>query len=343
MVAVSCPPPPPNNNVLLFQSCNKPANFYEAIPVIGLSDPDAASLIVRASQDFGFFKLVNHGVPMELITTLENEAVKYFGKPQSDKDRAGPPDPFGYGNKRIGWNGDVGWIEYLLLNLNPEVISPNTQFILNHYPHAFCSAVEKYVSEMRKLSYEVLELMADGLGIEEKNAFSRYLRDEKSDCLLRLNHYPPCSEVETPLSCAKNLIGFGEHTDPQLISFLRSNNTSGLQICLRDGTWVSVPSDHTSFFINIGDTLQVMTNGRFKSVKHRVLADTSRSRVSMIYFGGPPLREKIAPLGSVMEKEEEKLYKEFTWREYKKAMYKSRLGDNRLAPFHKAAGQSDSD
>lgn len=123
--------------------------------------------------------------------------------------------------------------------------------------HFLSCALKKYVAAVRKLSCEVLELMADGLGIEEKNVFSRYLRDEKSDCLFRLNHYPPCSNVET-LS-GKKLIGFGEHTDPQLISVLRSNNTSGLQICLKDGTWLSVPSDHTSFFINIGDTLQVPT------------------------------------------------------------------------------------
>ncbi|XP_028764836.1 gibberellin 2-beta-dioxygenase [Neltuma alba] len=334
MVAVSRPPS--NNNVFRFRSC-KPATLYEGIPVVDLSDPDAKYLIVKASQDLGFFKIVNHGVPMELINTLGNEAQTFFGKPQSDKDRAGPPDPFGYGSKRIGWNGDFGWIEYLLLNFNPDVISPNTLFVFNQFPQAFCSALEKYVSAVRELSYEVLELMADGLGIEERNAFSRLLRDEKSDCLFRLNHYPPCSELEA-LS-GKKLIGFGEHTDPQLISVLRSNNTSGLQICLRDGTWVSVPSDHTSFFINVGDILEVMTNGRFKSVKHRVLADPSRSRLSMIYFGGPPLSGKIGPLASVMGKEEEKLYKEFTWCEYKKALYKSRLGDNRLAPFQKAAGQ----
>ncbi|KAL0443709.1 UNVERIFIED_CONTAM: Gibberellin 2-beta-dioxygenase 1 [Sesamum latifolium] len=103
-------------------------------------------------------------------------------------------------------------------------------------------------------------------------------------------------------SNGRNLIGFGEHTDPQIISVLRSNNTSGLQISLKDGSWIPVPPDQTSFFINVGDSLQVMTNGRFKSVRHRVVvANSSKSRVSMIYFGGPPLSEKIAPLAALME------------------------------------------
>lgn len=116
--------------------------------------------------------------------------------------------------------------------------------------------MEEYIGAVKKMSYVVLELMAEGLGIGEKNVFSRLLKDEKSDSCFRMNHYPPCPEVEA-LSSGRNLIGFGEHTDPQIISVLRSNNTSGLQIALRDGSWLSVPSDHSSFFISVGDTLQV--------------------------------------------------------------------------------------
>lgn len=80
-----------------------------------------------------------------------------------------------------------------------------------------------------------------------------------------------------------------------------------------------------------------MTNGRFKSVRHRVMANSAKSRVSMIYFGGPPLSEKIAPLASLVQGEEDSLYKEFTWFEYKKSAYKTRLADNRLGLFEKIA------
>lgn len=76
-----------------------------------------------------------------------------------------------------------------------------------------------------------------------------------------------------------------------------------------------------------------MTNGRFKSVKHRVVANSLKSRLSMIYFGGPPLSQKIAPLPSLMKSDEASLYKEFTWYEYKKSAFNSRLSDNRLCRF----------
>lgn len=78
-----------------------------------------------------------------------------------------------------------------------------------------------------------------------------------------------------------------------------------------------------------------MTNGRFKSVRHRVLANSLHSRLSMIYFGGPPSREKIVSLPVMMEEGEESNYREFTWCEYKMSACKSRLGDDRLALFHK--------
>ncbi|KAE9457980.1 hypothetical protein C3L33_10099, partial [Rhododendron williamsianum] len=289
----------------------KPATFSSGIPLIDLSKPDSKNHLVKACEEFGFCKVINHGVPTEFISSLESEAVKFFSMPLSEKEKAGPPEPFGYGNKCIGPNGDVGWVEYLLLRANPGFDEQRLASIFGRNTEFTRCAVDDYVSAVKRMACEVLELLADGV-----------------------NHYPPCPELQGDTN-GSNLIGFGEHTDPQIISVLRSNNTSGLQISLRDGSWISVPPDQNSFFINVGDSLQVMTNGRFKSVRHRVLANSLKSRVSMIYFGGPPLSEKIAPLASLMEGEEDSLYKEFTWFEYKKSAFKSRLADNRLGLFEK--------
>lgn len=111
--------------------------------------------------------------------------------------------------------------------------------------------VNDYVRAVKNMACEILEMMADELKLERRNVFSKLLMDEESDSVFRVNYYPPCPD---------NLIGFGEHTDPQIISVLRSDNTSGLQISsLKDATWLSVPPDSQSFFINVGDSLQVRT------------------------------------------------------------------------------------
>ncbi|ESW21320.1 hypothetical protein PHAVU_005G061200 [Phaseolus vulgaris] len=299
------------------------------IPIVDLSKPDAKSLIVKACEEFGFFKVINHGVPMESISQLETEALKFFSMSINEKEKAGPPNPFGYGSKRIGQNGDVGWVEYLLLNTNEE----HDFSLCGKNPENFRGLLNSYTSLVKKMACGILELMAEGLKIQQRNVFSKLLMDEQSDSIFRVNHYPACPELAVN---GENLIGFGEHTDPQIISLLRSNNTSGLQIYLRDGSWISVPPDHNSFFINVGDSLQVMTNGRFRSVRHRVLANGFKSRLSMIYFGGPPLSEKIAPLPSLI-KGNQSLYNEFTWFEYKNSTYGSKLADNRLGHFERIA------
>ncbi|KAK4342167.1 hypothetical protein RND71_037983 [Anisodus tanguticus] len=318
-------------------SCKSPSFFID-VPVIDLSKPDSKNLIVKACEEFGFFKVINHNVPIEFIIKLESEAIKFFSSPLSEKLKAGPADPFGYGNKKIGQNGDIGWVEYILLSTNSEFNYQKFASILGVNPETIRAAVNDYVSAVKKVSCDILEMLAEGLNINPKNVFSKLLMDEKSDSVFRLNHYPPCPAIEE--FTGKNLIGFGEHTDPQIISVLRSNNTSGLQILLTNGHWISVPPDPSSFFINVGDSLQVMTNGRFKSVKHRVLTNSVKSRLSMIYFGGPPLTEKIAPLPSLMEGKDS-LYKEFTWFEYKKSTYTIRLADNRLVLFEKSLRRHD--
>uniref|UniRef100_A0A7N0VHN8 gibberellin 2beta-dioxygenase n=1 Tax=Kalanchoe fedtschenkoi TaxID=63787 RepID=A0A7N0VHN8_KALFE len=343
MVVLSQQQPPLDNTFI--RTCKPVANTLTGIPVIDMASPSSHARLVEACEELGFFKVVNHGVSIDLMARLEACALQFFNMPQADKNRAGPPSPFGYGSKRIGPNGDVGWVEYLLFAAKSASIAHKFNSIAHEDPDTFRRVLEEYVGEMRRVSCEVLERIALGLGLA-RDALSKLVESEESDSCFRLNHYPPCQEMFQALS-GRNLVGFGEHTDPQIISVLRSNNTSGLQIALKDGTWALVPPDQHSFFINVGDSLQVLTNGRFRSVKHRVMTDSRRSRVSMIYFGGPALTQKISPMDSLMGEGEESLYKEFTWCEYKNSVYKSRLADNRLQPFEiahtKSAAASETD
>ncbi|KAL3631514.1 Gibberellin 2-beta-dioxygenase 1 [Castilleja foliolosa] len=305
--------------------------FPAGVPLIDLSKPDSKSHLVNACEEFGFFKVINHRVPVEFMAELESEAIKFFSLPLSAKQKAGPPDPFGYGNKKIGCNGDVGWVEYLLLTANTDSDYQRFASIFGEAADKFRCAVNDYLSAVKKMACEILEILADELKIQPRDVFSKLLKDEESDSVFRMNRYPACPDP------GEKVIGFGEHTDPQIISVLRSNNSCGLEISLKDGNWISIPPDQYSFFINVGDSLQVMTNGRFKSVRHRVIANSPKSRLSMIYFGGPPLSEKIGPLPSLMEGGDSCLYKEFTWFEYKKSVYNSRLADNRLGLYENIA------
>ncbi|KAL8105494.1 gibberellin 2-beta-dioxygenase 2-like [Apium graveolens] len=298
------------------------------IPVIDFSGErsEICKQITKACEEYGFFKVINHGVSEDCIKKMEDESIKFFSKSAVEKQAAGPAKPWGYGSKNIGFNGDTGEIEYLLLNVNPASISQVSQFVSTvNDPVQFSSAVNDYVEEAKKLACSILEMMAEGLGMADSSVFSSLVRAVDSDLILRFNHYPP---YDHQLNC--NSIGFGEHSDPQILTILRSNAVSGLQISLEDGVWIPVTSDPSACFVNVGDLLQVMTNGRFRSVRHRAVNDPTKSRLSFGYFSGPPLHAKINALPEFITPDKPSLYKPFTWAEFKKTAYSLRLKENRL-------------
>ncbi|RLN30308.1 hypothetical protein C2845_PM05G09410 [Panicum miliaceum] len=295
----------------------------------------AARAVARACEEHGFFKVTGHGVPAPLLARVEAAAAAFFALPQQEKEKAAAPgggSPFGYASKRIGGNGDLGWVEYLLLGVGAAGAAalpgaPLSAAPAGASPCSFRDLLDEYVAAVRRMTCTVLELMAEGLGLEDTGALARLVLAGDSDSMLRVNHYPPRPEEPGRLT------GFGEHTDPQIISVLRSNDTAGLEISLRDGTWVAVPADADSFFVNVGDALQVLTNGRFRSVRHRVMVSSARPRVSLIFFGGPPPRQRLAPLPGLLREGGRRRYRDFTWREYKTSAYRTRLADNRLGNF----------
>jgi gibberellin 2-oxidase len=90
----------------------------------------------------------------------------------------------------------------------------------------------------------------------------------------------------------------------------------------------------------LGNVHQALTNGRLVSIRHRVMASTTRPRLSTIYFAAPPLDARVAALPETVTAGAPRRYRTFTWAEYKKAMYALRLSHNRLDLFHATSGSS---
>ncbi|KAK7291730.1 hypothetical protein RIF29_07105 [Crotalaria pallida] len=306
------------------------------LPIVDLKAEKCVvrKLIMKACEEYGFFKVINHGIPHETISKMEESAFGFFGKPVTQKKQASPA----YGCKNIGFNGDMGEVEYLLLNATTPSIAQISKTISNDSSN-FSSRVSAYTEAVRELACEILELMAEGLGVPDTSVFSRLIKDVDSDSVLRLNHYPPIllnnKDRDRSPSYNYSKVGFGEHSDPQILTILRSNDVGGLQISPEHGVWIPVAPDPSAFCVNVGDVLEVMTNGRFVSVRHRAMTNSLKARMSMVYFGAPPLHACIVAPPVMVTPQRPSLFIPFTWADYKKATYSLRLGDSRMNLFRR--------
>lgn len=126
MVAITAPPGSLDQIPLIL--CPK-ANAVEAaaVPTVDLSSPGAAAAVADACRSVGFFRATNHGVPACVAEKLEARAMAFFALPGQEKlDMSGAARPLGYGSKSIGRNGDVGWLEYLLLSVSSNSVAQSS-------------------------------------------------------------------------------------------------------------------------------------------------------------------------------------------------------------------------
>ncbi|XP_073152645.1 gibberellin 2-beta-dioxygenase 6 [Henckelia pumila] len=318
-------------------TCVDGAIISSSIPVIDMRGERSAvcGLMVKACEELGFFMVKNHGVSSDVISRVEDEGNKFFSRPWSEKMRAGPATPFGYGCKNIGFNGDKGDLEFLLLEADALSVSLRSKSIAPSDSKSFSYAVNDYIEGARELACEILDILAEGLSPmqayneEGINLIRNLIQDANSDSCFRINHYPT-------ITSSSPRIGFGEHSDPQILTILRTNEVAGLQILSRDGnSWMPVPPDSDKFCVFVGDVFGALTNGRFVSARHRaeIAPKMSKPRMSIIYFAAPPLEAIISPLPQLVSFENPSKYKPFTWGEYKKTVYSLKLANDRLDLF----------
>lgn len=110
-----------------------------------------------------------------------------------------------------------------------------------------------YIEAVRQLAHEILELTAEGLGVPP-HTFSRLISSVDSDSRRPIRF---SVEPHSDKSVSLTRVGFGEHTDPQILTVFRSNGVGGLQVSNPYGMWVPVSPDPSAFCVNVGDLLHV--------------------------------------------------------------------------------------
>ncbi|XP_027090473.1 1-aminocyclopropane-1-carboxylate oxidase 5-like [Coffea eugenioides] len=289
-----------------------------AIPVIDfskLSGEERAKTmaqIANGCEEWGFFQLVNHGISEELLEKVKKVASECFklereeGFKNSTKVKLLNELMEKKSTDRLE---NVDWEDVFLLSDNNE----------NEWPSKtakFKETMEEYRAELKKLAENLMEIMDENLGLPKGYIKKAFNGGEEDNAFFgtKVSHYPPCPNPE-------KVIGLRAHTDAGgVILLFQDDKVGGLQI-LKDGEWIDVQPLPNSIVINTGDQIEVLSNGRYKSVWHRVLATQDGNRRSLASFYNPSLNATISPAPELIEKaqgkdNQEGAYPKFVFGDY---------------------------
>jgi isopenicillin N synthase-like dioxygenase len=164
---------------------------------------------------------------------------------------------------------------------------------------------EEYVQEQDKLCKHLMELISVSLGLNPS-----YLKDffgEDYQQTFLMNHYPPCLEATPTVSLQK-------HSDFSGITILMQD-LAGLQFN-KDGEWVWVEPIPDAYVVNLGDQIEIMTNGLYKSPEHRAMFN-SAERFSIGFFASPPDTKVVGPIPELVTESHPIRYKSRTYAQYR--------------------------
>ncbi|XP_050233393.1 scopoletin 8-hydroxylase-like [Mercurialis annua] len=280
-----------------------------------LDGPDhdqVAEELARAAETLGFFQVVNHGVPAELLESLKVAAHSFFNLPPEKKAmycKGASPSPLvKYSTSFVPEKEKaLEWKDYI------SMIYATDAEAHRYWPKECKDVALEYLQTSMQMVKKILYVLMEKLGVE--------VDDEKIEALVGLkmvnmNFYPKCPNPELT-------VGVGRHSDMGTLTVLLQDEIGGLYVKAEDtingmkkGEWIEIPPFPGALVINIGDTLQILSNGKYKSAEHRVRTTSAKSRVSIPIFTIPKATEKIGPLAQLVKKDGLALYKEVVFGDY---------------------------
>ncbi|KAF3542348.1 hypothetical protein DY000_02002066 [Brassica cretica] len=285
------------------------------IPVLDMSDmwrnPEGLKRVRKACEEWGFFQVVNHGVDHGLMERVRGAWREFFDLPVEMKRKyANSPDTYeGYGS-RVGVVKDakLDWSDYFFLNYLPSSIRNLSMW--PSQPPKIRELIEEYGEEVKKLCERLVETLSESLGLEPNHLMKAFGGEDKVGASLRANFYPKCPQPHLTL-------GLSSHSDPGGITIVLSEeNVAGLQV-RRGDCWVTVKSVPNALIVNIGDQVQILSNGIYKSVEHQVIVNSGMDRVSLALFYNPRSDIPIGPVEELLTDNRPALYKPIRFDEYR--------------------------
>ncbi|RWW76071.1 hypothetical protein BHE74_00015871 [Ensete ventricosum] len=332
------------------------------VPVIDLSklvcgtkrqSQEEMAKLTAACEEWGFFQVINHGIETELLETMERVAKEFFMLPLEEKEKypMAPGTIQGYGHAFVfSEDQKLDWCNMLALGVEPAFIRKPHLWPANPANLRYSPSCRHRDREERIL----LILISRSLGLSP-NYFNEMFGEAVQ--AVRMNYYPPCSRPDL-------VLGLSPHSDGSALTVLQQDTTSvGLQI-LKDNAWVPVHPIPDALVINIGDTIevgaiihpgfllhlnpppnpllidatramQVLTNGRYRSVEHRAVTNRESDRLSVVTFYAPSYDVELGPVPELVNDQQPCRYRRFNHGEYSRHYVTNKLQGKKNLEFAK--------
>ncbi|KAL5567561.1 hypothetical protein UlMin_024136 [Ulmus minor] len=274
------------------------------LPVIDFSllvngDEDELNKLDYACKEWGFLQIINHGVAEDVIRNMKAATASFFDLPVDEKNKYTMGDGLeGYGHAFVvSEEQKLDWGDLMFFITRPE-----EQRNMKKWPitlPGFEEAVEDYSTGMLRVTEELMAKLSLLLGMEEKGLEKQHVLMRQS---IRMNYYPPCPKPEL-------VLGASPHSDGGSITLLlQSDDVVGLQIKNKGG-WIPIKPIPNAFVINIADVLESWSNGLYKSIEHRAVANSKIARMSIATFIIPADEAEIRPVESMIQ-DRPRMYKD---------------------------------
>jgi isopenicillin N synthase-like dioxygenase len=277
-----------------------------------------AEAVNSACTETGFVVVTGHGVPRALTDAVLRVSREFFDLPLARKLASAPPDagyPRGY-SRLMGESLAYSANESAPPDLKESLSIGQVQFPEDDYhrgapaglsfadniwppePAGLREIWTSYYREMERLAADLMRIFAAALELPE-NFFADKL--DRHVSVLRALNYPEQRSAPLP-----GQLRAGEHTDfGSLTILLQEQAPGGLQVQTLTQGWCDVQPVPDSFTINIGDLMQLWTNDRWVSTRHRVANPPSGLRASrrqsVAFFQQPNYDALITCLDSCRE------------------------------------------
>lgn len=303
------------------------AEFGATVPVIDIAavarDPngtgaaDSIREIAAACREWGFFQVVNHGIPVELVEATVQQMRWLFAEPQDRKEHLlrTRENPWGYYNNELTKNQRD---KKEVFDFTTDGADP-IYGMRNRWPDGnedFSRTMRRYLNACESLSLTLLQAFCVGLDLPPEHMHRHFSSGHTG--FVRLNYYPvrdPMSGSTVPHQDDADL-GVHHHTDAGALTVLLQDDVGGLQV-YRDEHWHDIAPVQGALVINTGDMMQVWSNDLYQAAIHRVLAMQDRDRYSIPFFFNPAANTRVSPLSTTVTAVRPVRYRTIDWSDFR--------------------------